>query len=608
MKSFTKFSFPAFLLHLIGVIALVIPITTKAQTCAECNYYITPAAGTVSFDGTKVKPGEVVCFKSGIVLERIIIKNLVGTKEKPITIKNCGGVVKIVGKQGASYNTVLVQYSKHLKFTGTGDPKSLYGIKVEGGANGISFSELCTDIEVDHVEVTATGFAGIMAKTDPICQDARTWRENFTMYNVLLHHNYVHDIGGEGFYIGNSFYVVGAPGTAACSIADSTPKSTVSASTFKKYAHIIVGVDIYRNVVKRAGCEGIQVGSAPINCKIHDNIIDTSGINPFANFQNNGLQIGNGTGGSVYNNFIRFSPGNGISCLGIGDNILYNNIIIHSGSTDSSTYGSGIFMDEQAHHDTILGPGMIFVNNTIIDPLENGIRIYNDRLLKNVIQNNIVVHMKTAPTFVHKLDKNVIIDEKTNLYLASIPTVVFEKNPTTAKDVRKGKYIDHVKYVIQSGLFESPKKTDYRIKAGSIAAGKGTSTVSLGITFDINNYTGTANDIGAFALGTPVYPLSVLETKIKTNQENSFFVYPNPVAETVENITMKFNMGTAGFVSVQSFDTEGKLQDTFGPQFFNAGWNEWTTTKASNQATKGALVFKLVANGIAQDSQIVILK
>lgn len=561
-----------YLANLLCIIAFCSPFLSIAQDCG-CTHIIIPAKNSVTFDGQtqnpKVKPGDVLCFNATTVLERIIIKNIVGTKENPIIIKNCGGVAHIKGKDGATYGPILVQYSAHIKMTGTGDPASLYGIKVEGGANGISFSELTTDVEVENVEVCNTGFAGIMAKTDPTCAEPRSWRENFIMYNVHLHHNYIHDVKGEGFYVGNSFYVTGAPSTAACPIAGST-------ETFKKYAHIIDGVDIHDNIVKRAGCEGIQVGSAPKNCKIHDNVIDTSGIYPFALYQNNGLQIGNGTGGLVYNNFIRFSPGNGISCLGIGDNFLYNNIIIHSGATDS-TSGSGIFMDEQATPDSVLGTGMKFINNTIINPKDNGIRIYNDRIANNLIYNNIIVQLGVSPKHIHKLNNNVKTVEKTNLLLTS-----FGNN-----------------------LFEDVINDDYRIKTGSIASGSGTDVSSFGITFDNQNKTRLSNDIGAFATNLVT---DIIDSPIAVFNPTSFYIYPNPVSESSESISFKFYLEKASLVSVQSFDLSGKHQPSIVNQEFKAGWNEYKILKSTLNSTKNALVFKLLIDGKATESKIVILE
>lgn len=502
------------------IVACLVFSNLNAQNCG-CTHVITtnsksPVIWDAAIQTPAVTPGSVLCFMAG-TRARITLKNVIGTKENPIIIKNCGGLAIIEGEQGGTYTPFWIQNSKHLIVSGNGDTGFEYGIHVKGGSNGIAFDALTTNVEARYLEVSHTGFAGIMAKTDPECSKPATWRENFTMYDVKLHHNFVHDVEGEGFYVGNSFYVLGHPSTRSC---------IFGTDTIQKFAHVIDGVDIYNNLVLRTGCEGIQVGSAPRNCKIHDNIIDRTGLNPFANFQNNGLQIGNGTGGLVYNNFIRNSPGNGVSCLGIGDNFLFNNIIINSGD-GTSTSNSAIFMDEQAHPDSVLGTGMKFVNNTIINPRENAFRIYNDRISNTLLENNLVVHLGTSPKYVQKLNNSVNVTELTNLYLNSIP----------------------------AGLFVNASIDDYRIKPSSIAAGTGTNVSSLGITYDLNNFARTANDIGAFAVGSPMLIITkdTLVTSVTDFQQNTNFIYPNPVRDVIYVINATFGN-----------DTELKVLDLYG--------------------------------------------
>lgn len=506
----------------------LIAIASSAQDCGCTHYVVTTAKSPVIYDGAlqvpPVGPGSVVCLQSEI-RGRLTLKNFVGTKENPVIVKNCDGLATIKGDSGATYTPFWFQGCKHLKLTGTGEEGRQYGILVQGGSNGIAFDALSSDIEAEHVEVSFTGFAGFMAKTDPECSKPAGWRENFTMYNVSLHDNYVHDVGGEGFYVGNSFYYTGHPSTKAC---------VINGDTVQKFAHIIDGVDIYNNIVLRTGAEGIQVGSAPKNCKIHDNIIDGTGVSPFANFQNNGLQIGSGTGGLVYNNFIRNSPGNGISCLGIGDNFIFNNIIINSGDGTSSS-NSAIFMDEQAHPDSILGSGMKVVNNTIINPRENAFRVYTDRLPTTLIQNNLVVHFGVNPKYVHKLNNSVNIVDKTNLYLNAIPT----------------------------NLFKDPSTDDYRILLGSIAAGKGSDMLALGFDFDITNTARNAFDIGAFAINAPklFLPMDSVVTGHIQNSKIEFSFYPNPVKR---NLVLEGNSFSS--------DTKVNLLDTYGRVVFTSNY------------------------------------
>ena len=551
--------------HLIIFSSLLHGLNVSAQNCG-CTHIITTPTGGITFDGLavtpKVKPGDVLCFQAG-TRGRIIMKNIVGTAANPVIIKNCGGQAIIAANPVTEVNSnpILMMGCKYFKFTGTGDPSILYGIKILNGSNGLALSGLCTNFEIEHIEISNCSFAGIMAKTDPTCADPSTWRENFTMYNVSIHHNYVHDVQGEGFYIGNSFFNSAPPATDICG---------------KKYPHAINGLDVYRNIVKRTGCEGIQVGSAPYNCKIHDNTIDTAGLNPFANFQNNGLQIGSGTGGLCYNNWINYAPGNGISCLGIGDNFLYNNIIINPGA-DTATIGLGIFMDEQATADSLLGPGMKFINNTIINSIGNGIRIYNDRIGMNYLYNNIILQYGTNPEYVRRLNSNVQIDLKGNVFL---------------NDQNAFKFQDFAKY-------------NYHLAFGSPAIAAGVNVAAFGVTYDHSNTPRSAPyDAGAFAYVPPV----TTGLNSQAAAAPALFVYPNPVNISNDQISLRFYLESDSEISIQTYDLEGKLIGTENTTFYPSGWNELKTSKSTTAKTKGAIVFVLMANGEVKDSQIVIVQ
>jgi hypothetical protein len=70
------------------------------------------------------------------------------------------------------------------------------------------------------------------------------------------------------------------------------------------------------------------VGSAISGCEVYNNTVTSPGQSPFASGQNNGIQIGEGTGGKCYNNLLKNAPGNGIIVLGLGDNQVYNNLLL----------------------------------------------------------------------------------------------------------------------------------------------------------------------------------------------------------------------------------------------------------------------------------------
>jgi hypothetical protein len=338
----------------------------------------------------------------------LLFKNIVGSALAPIVIKNIGGTATITAT-GLSFG-LKMRNSRYFRVSGD-NALNNYGIKIDGGHLGMDLGGLSTNFEIDHVEIVNSGFAGIMAKTDPTCDDA-TIRGNFTMKNVIFRDNYIHETGGEGFYVGNSFYATGV--NTDCGV---------------RLPHEIHQLRLYNNIVRNAGWDGIQVGCATVNAKIYGNTIENYGTANAYN-QRNGLQIGEGTGGVCYGNLIRQGTGNGMNVLGLGDNVIHNNIIVDAGA-------AGIFCDERYTP----GPGFKFINNTIIRPREDGIRIYAEKVPMNVIANNIIVSPGTYSTylyprtpqdaFIYKLSKTLRVEMLNNYFTTDATSVQFENEATS---------------------------------------------------------------------------------------------------------------------------------------------------------------------------------
>ncbi len=427
----------------------------KQKKCYKCTYVVPEKTHLTDGVALGLKPGAVICLDASIRYKSLKFINLKGTEKKPITIVNCGGDVNISVDSDKSF-VIKTENCKHFRITSVGTNGSSYGIKLSGAKGlGLTLDYLSSDFEIDHIEVFDIGFAGIMAKTDPTCDDA-TIRGNFVMRNISLHDNYVHDTGGEGFYIGNSFFSNGMK--RECGI---------------RMPHEIQGVKVYNNIIKNSGWESIQVGSAIQNAAIYDNRIENYGTKDKPN-QRGGIQIGEGTGGLCYNNFIIKGNGNGMTVLGYGDNLIFNNIIINAGL-------NGIFCDERFSK----GSGFKFINNTIINPSMDGIRIYAEQLKMNVIANNIIVNPGNYKTYrrtflrsgddayVYKLSDDVKVDLSNNYFTLDI-------------DLLK---------------FTNYKEFDFSLTASSPAINAGRDVSGFGITHDFGKNkrpNGEKFDIGAF--------------------------------------------------------------------------------------------------------------
>lgn len=234
--------------------------TCKAITCEQCTYVV--PANKVMIDGDQlgINPGDVICLNAGTSYLNLSFKNIHGSEAKPVIIINCGGVATL-NATGKAYG-IKTEACTYFKILGAGSDGSPYGIKVKGSTLGLQLIGLSNYFEVSGLEVYDNSGAGIMAKTDPSCDDATT-RGNFLMKNIAIHHNYVHNVGTEGLYVGNSFYAAGVK-PADCSTKTQLP-------------HEIHNVKIYYNTVKNTGWDGIQLGCATQGAEVYNNTIENFG-------------------------------------------------------------------------------------------------------------------------------------------------------------------------------------------------------------------------------------------------------------------------------------------------------------------------------------------
>lgn len=419
-----------------------------SDNCEECAYIVPSDKKIIDGKALGLKPGSIIGLDASIEYGSLNFVNIVGTKEQPIMIRNFGGTVKIVATN--QWHAVRTDLSKHFRITGGSIPGA-YGIDIQGGQMGLKLDGLSTNFEVDHVKVSHAGFAGIMAKTDPTCDDA-TIRGNFTMYDVSLHDNYIHDTGGEGLYIGNSFW------------------SGMKRDCGVRLPHEIKGLKIYNNIVENTGWDGIQVGCAIAGTEIQNNTVKHYGVVD-RDYQNNGIQIGSGTGGLLYNNFIKEGTGNGFIIMGTGDNVIHNNIIVDAGS-------NGIFCDERYTP----GEGFKFINNTIINPRKDGIRIYSELVPMNTVVNNIIANPGSYGTY-----SGSRTNDDSFVYLASA-----DVSARVANNL-------FVHSVDEAG-FKDAAKDNFRLKANSPAINIGRDIARHNIQEDFyssRRKNGVAYDVGA---------------------------------------------------------------------------------------------------------------
>ena len=359
-------------------------VSANNNSNCHCNYTIGLSQNNVDASTLSIKPGDTICILSGN-RKFLRLANFHGDSLNYIVFKNCGGSV-IVENNDQSYG-ILITHSSYFRFTGTGYDSIKYGIKViktPAKTVGLSIDGMSTNFEIDHIEVANSGFAGIMSLTQPTC-DRTENRGVFVQRNTSIHDNFVHNTGGEGFYIGHSFYS-GYP-TVCDGKADTL------------YPSELKGLRVFNNRIDSCGWDGIQVSCATSNCEIYNNYISHYGIAKEIS-QNSGIQIGSGTTGKCYNNAILNGSGTGIMIFGLGNNYFFNNIVVNSGynfySDDASKRVYGMFCADRA---TVPGSSFNFINNTIIAPKTDGIRIYSNQSRENKFFNNLILKPGSFGTY-----------------------------------------------------------------------------------------------------------------------------------------------------------------------------------------------------------------
>lgn len=472
-----------------------------------CDYTVTQS-GTYNNYLLRVPPGKTVCLKAG-VYNNLNFNNFIGTPTQPIRFINCGGLVS----SGSSNGSGCLQFSgsRYFSLSGSGDPLYEYGIKLASSTTGaaLSISGLSSDCEAHHIEVSESGFAGIMIKTDPGC-DSATWRSNFTMYNVNVHDNFIHDVKGEGIYAGNSFFGTGM---------------TIYCSGVQKivYPHLIYGLNLHHNRIERTGAEGLQYACAP-DAQVHHNTLLNSGISPFASYQNNGMQIGGGAGGDCYSNTIRQSAGMGMIVVGHwGNNRIFNNIISQSG-------GDGIFCDERIG--SLPGTFVQIVNNTISGTGRDGIRLYNQDNI-NTITNNAISNWGSKGGRPVALEQYATATMSNNLTAVSFQTMGYT-------DASNGDF---------SLLSTSPL-----INAGTNAAAWGVVADRL----DEPRPSGSAYDVGAYEYVAGSNGSRVGQAELLIDPElgeQSALNYPSPC---YDQLTLRLRSGYL-INRVEVYSTQGQL-------------------------------------------------
>lgn len=220
--------------------------------------------------------------------KNVYLGNLpVRTKERPLVITNKGGQFFVGKNPTGNYiwtfnggaNWILTGRYDEMSKTGDaafpghacgnyGDSAGKYGIMSDDEYAlsapylhmGISVGGGASDFEIEYVEVTRSGFAGIRLYNDHVMAQP--------MRNVRVHDTYIHDTDGEGFYFGWT----GAPPS-----------------------NLLPGLQIYNNRILRTGNETLQIQDLGDGSTVHHNTFISGGIhwldNGLGRYQDSNSQV-----------------------------------------------------------------------------------------------------------------------------------------------------------------------------------------------------------------------------------------------------------------------------------------------------------------------------
>lgn len=467
--------------------------------------------------------GDTLFLESG-VRGHLALQNLHGSPDQPIVVINQQGPVWL--DTGHWYG-LSFRHCSHVKLTGRGEGGGEYGIRIVrvGAGSGIGISDGSTAFEIESVEIGHTFNSGIVAKTDPDCE-RRFSRGNFTLTDLYIHDNWLHDIGQEGMYIGHTFW--------------EGVKLDCNGEERLVLPHTLENVTVCRNRLENIGWDAIQVNSVIHNARVHDNYIYHDSYKA-VDAQMCGILIGTGSDAECYNNIIVDGKGSGIEFYGTGGQKIFNNLIVNAGQAyfplDPEQRKYGIYLADKF---TRPDSAFYLYHNTIINPKSDGIRFASLASRRSRIQNNLIVnpgawlHYETDDSDTRGDDAFVmIVDPRCDVYLS---------NNLFLRDIDQAFFLDHQTHNYMPGPL-------------SPAIGQG---ADVGIKFDLR-YTPRPQEerpeIGAYESGgQTANPRGATGTLQPGSPVILHPCFPNPMQQA---ILFSFMLGESREVEMEIYNLLG---------------------------------------------------
>lgn len=357
-----------------------------------------------------INPGDTIVIPSG-TYTGITIGNIHGTADKKVKIVNAPE-----GKVVSRY--LRLHNATHFTISGSGSSDQygfLLGAKDSNAS--LSISEATSDFEVQRVECQDST-CGFFFKVNSHADKPLTIYPNWTMKNLNIHHNFLHNIHGEGMYIGHTGGNGGQGGNPLIPI---------------RLDH----VKIHHNRVESTDWDGIQLATAREGAEIYGNVVRNYGLANKAT-QQAGILLGGSTTGKIYDNWIENGTGNGIEYFGYGKGEISGNTLISAGTLSTS---DTIYINQVPNTVETDSALSIFVDsNKILNsgrtPIRNG--NYFKRETSGRITNNVIFDTGTFDKRHPMIASNADDEILNNLQNPSIPKPV-PTDPNTPPNANAGK-------------------------------------------------------------------------------------------------------------------------------------------------------------------------
>ena len=369
-------------------------VGTAAQAA---DHFISSGTSRVDCDtfGGGISPGDTITLEDGY-RGPLRIRDCTGTAANPIIVRNdaTGNGPTVIRRTSPKSGDFVFTCSHciYVNIDGSGKwngaPSGItYGIKVTTEASGDSPSTFLMmagsssnftirNVEIDGrwPDISVNGI-GIQVNDNAVLgsENPGKWREN-----LLIENNYIHDVEGEGLYVGPNYKNDGLP---------------------------LRNVEIRDNIVKHTGWDCIQAKMMREGTNsIHHNTVTECGIGTDGTAgQHYGISCYESTGCRLYNNWVETTGETAMNCItqflprseGTQTCAIFNNVVTNAGVT-GPTNGDGIAVVILNNAADINGQ---IYNNTVVGTEANCIAITSVATVGSV-RNNIAAECGFSSTSV----------------------------------------------------------------------------------------------------------------------------------------------------------------------------------------------------------------